>query len=478
VSKYFKYLFFFILLFSTEIVGAQEDEVDFNNITSQREEIQRYFGYEILPFRYLSLPFDITVNNNETAVFLDIGFLYFAFLPLLLLLYFRTRDRYAFYTCLVAMLFILIIGAANSFVFSEVNYETGEQLFSEIESKRYALAPYLLSDLKIKDKPTAHLSAYVSYLASFVYEPLYNLVTKVSGDTDKTTYPLLIALFVLSSVFLQKLLSKTRLRNKVLAILFWSFLFFWLKYSAGIIWYGFFILVLGIALLLKMLSVNKDSEYKLTYNLLEKGFYSLGLIWVLSAFLLRVGEVKNFAEEKDRGKSMFNSTFFRYQVGDINGNDVLTAFYPRFDKALSKINSESESRIFRIGTSFSYFIKNNSERVLMDNQLGIFNLLRSRYEDDEVLAQVLKASNFKYLIIDLNTPFIDKTPEATLKKKYKALRRFIRGNTDLELLTTNRIIQQTDPNNGQPKNYYGMFPEPDTDGKVVYGGQYAIYEIL
>lgn len=466
-----------MLLFTTDSALAQ-DENDFNNITSQREEIQRYFGYEILPFRYLSLPFDITVNNNERAIFLDIGFLYFGFIPLFLLLYFKSRNKLAFYVCLGAALFVLIIGGSNSFVFSDVNHETLKSEGNEIASKRGDLASYLLSDLKAIDHPTGHIAAYSYYLASFVYEPMYSLFSLFAGNKDKTTYPLLILLFILSNILLHKVLSKSRLRHKILVIIYWCFLFFWLKYSAGIIWYGFLILVLGLALIFKLISANKSEDLPLTFNFLKFSFYGFSLVWVLSTVLLRMGEVQNNLQEQDLGKSMFNSTFYNYQIGEMSSTEVLTSFYPRLDYALSKMNSETESLILRVGTSFSYFIKNNSERILMDNQLGIFNLLRSRYEDDEVLIDVLKASNFKYLIIDLNTPFIDKTPEGSLRKKYKLLRRFIRGNTNLRMLTTNRIIQETDLNTGKPKNYYAMFPEPDTDGKVVYGGQYVIYEII
>lgn len=477
MGRFIKYISFIFLLLATDNSFAQ-DENDFNNITSQREEIQRYFGYEILPFRYLSLPFDVTVNNNERAIFLDIGFLYFAFLPLFLLLYLKSRNRTAFYVCLAATLFVLIVGASNSFVFSDVNHETMKKEGNEIESNRADLASFLLSDVKVGDLPMAHISAYSYYLASFIYEPLYTVFSMFSGNKDMSTYPLLVLLFILSSFLLHKVLRKSRLRHKILVIIYWSFLFFWLKYSAGIIWYGFLILVLGLALIFKLMAAEKSDGYPLSSKFLKYSFYSLSLVWILSAILLRMGEVQNNLQEQDLGKSMFNSTFYKYQVGELSGNEVLTAFYPRLDIALSKMNSETESLILRVGTSFSYFIKNNSDRILMDNQLGIFNLLRSRYEDDDVLIDVLKASNFKYLIIDLNTPFIDKTPEGTLKKKYKLLRRFIRGNTSLRMLTTNRIIQETDKNTGQPKNYYGMFPEPDTDGKILYGGQYVIYEII
>ena len=40
---------------------------------TKREEIQRYFGYEVLPIRYLSLPYDAGINTNQSGDFVDIG---------------------------------------------------------------------------------------------------------------------------------------------------------------------------------------------------------------------------------------------------------------------------------------------------------------------------------------------------------------------------------------------------------------------
>ena len=454
-------------MFVTGQVQAQEE--DFNSITSQREEIQRYFGYEILPFRYLSLPYDVTVNNNERAVFLDIGMLYFMFLPLLLLLYFSKRSKSTFYLCLAVCLLVLILSCGNSFVFSKSA--------GEVKSTRSELSQYLLGDTGFLTEPISHFSAYIYYLISFIHEPLNSLTSMVSGSSDYITYPLLLGLFMLSLVLLRKLIYEKSLRDKILIIVFWCFFFYWIKYSAGIIWYGFVNLILCSLIGLKLYQ-KEVTELKWTSQFLKILIPIVSIFWIVSAIALRMGEVQNNLEASDLGKSMFNPVFFRYQVGEYNANDVLNSFYPQFDKALSRMNSDSESLILRIGTSFTYFIKNNSERVLMDNQLGIFNILRNKYEDDDVLIDVLKASNFKYIIVDVNTPFIDKTPEGSLRKKYKKLRRFIRGNTNLKLLCTNRIIQETDPQTRQVKNYYRMFPEPDTDSKVYYGGQYAIYEII
>ena len=105
-----------IVFFSIAVVfcslGVTELQAQDN---TQREEVQRYFGYEILPYRYLTLPFDVSVNSNETGVFVDIGCVYFIFLPLFILLYFTKRKLLlSFFS--ISMMLIWIIGASNSYV--------------------------------------------------------------------------------------------------------------------------------------------------------------------------------------------------------------------------------------------------------------------------------------------------------------------------------------------------------------------------
>lgn len=457
-----------IIALALNISAAFAQDESFNAITSQREEIQRYIGYEILPLRYLSLPYDITLNNNERAIFLDIGLLYFCFFPLLLLLTFYGRNKFAFWLAGLSALFVHLFGSTNSFVFSRIN--------GEIKSDRESLSEYLLGEVPFLNEPVSHFSAYLYYLYSFIADPFEKVLGTVSGNSDYITYPLLVILFSLSCLMLVPILKKTTKERKLLVIIFWCFLFFWIKYSAGIVWYGFPVLVLGILILIIL--INRTNPHLPKSSVfLKYSFISIASFWVLSAFLLRAGEVQNNLEAKDLGKSMFSPIFFRYQIGDMTSSEVMNQFYPQLDNALARMNSEDKSLILRVGTSFTYFIKNNGRRVLMDNQLGIFNILRNKYEDDDVLIDVLRASNFKYLIIDLNTPFIDKTPEGSLRKKFKLLRRFLRGNEYLRLLCTNRIISERNSMTGQVVYKYKMFPEPDTDSKVYYGGQYAIYEI-
>lgn len=134
------------------------------------------------------------------------------------------------------------------------------------------------------------------------------------------------------------------------------------------------------------------------------------------------------------------------------------------------INSDKSALVWRIGTTMTYFIDDNHKRVMSDNQLGVFKPLRFVYKDDNELIDAIKASGFKYFIIDLNTAWIDQTPKKTLKTKFESLMNFVKDNNRMKLMATDRIV--ADDSSGSLKYHYRVF------GQTYYSGTFAIYELL
>ena len=454
---------FLVMLQYTGSLFSQSDNALLSD--TKREEIQRYFGYEILPFRYLTLPYDASINTNQAGDFVEIGFLFLLFIPILVLVFLR-RNVVLYIVAMLSFLFLFIIGAANSHVFS---HTLGAQNVLMKSSAEYR--EYLFGEVGWLTEPTAHISAYLYTLAHIIYQPIENLLLSVSGDSDSITYPLLFALFITVTLVMRKKMTYDGKPRALLLMIFWVNLFFWVAFSAGIVWYGFVNLILGFFVIYFLLQ-KLDYENKKLRIFIRSLFYVTSVSWVIAAIVLRISQVSNNAEATDLGKAMMNPVFYRHQVGELSKIDVLNSFYPGFDKALARINSETESKILRIGTSFSFFIKNNNDRVFIDNQLGLWSQLKDRYEKKNLVSDVMKANNIKYIIVDLNTPFIDKTPEKSLEKKFKLLTRWLRDHQRLKLISTNRVVIRTNAQ-GQQQYHYGMFGE-----QIYYGGQYAIYEIL
>ena len=88
-----------------------------------REELQRYIGYEELPFQYLSLPYDVTINANEQGNYLDIGYLMMLFLPLIFLWGMNSKF-WQKGLVIVCSLLLLAFSTSTAFIFGKA----GEKL--------------------------------------------------------------------------------------------------------------------------------------------------------------------------------------------------------------------------------------------------------------------------------------------------------------------------------------------------------------
>jgi len=441
---------------------AKEDKPvkeKYESYDTKREEIQRYFGYELLLYRYLSTPYDATVNTTQPFSYVEVGFLFILFLPILLLFLIRHKKLY-FYLFLLYLIFLWIISTSNSFVFSHQK--------AQIKTTDAALENYV-NEVAFNTEPLDIIVAKIHLASRTIYTPLESFGNTISGDSDHVTYPILFLLFVLISFFLVRITSSYNDNFRYFVGLTWLYGFYWLTFGGGIVWYGYILLPLIYLLIIKLFDELNNKE-KLVHKYLYFTFVALGCFWMLIASVDRVSNVKPNIPEANLGQGIFNPTFFDYATGKITKNQVIEKMYPNLENSLDRMNSEQDSYIWRVGTSMTYFIENNNKRVVMDNQLGLFHPLNFTYPDKQELVEVMKTSNFRFLIMDLQTATIDQTPNKTLTKKYKALEEFVRDNPKVKLLATDRILAVD--NGGKIGYTYGLY------GNVYYPGRYAVFEFL
>jgi hypothetical protein len=169
---------------------------------------------------------------------------------------------------------------------------------------------------------------------------------------------------------------------------------------------------------------------------------------------------------------MYNPIFYEYATGKLNKSESLGVIYHDIDKAIAKINSETKSKIWKVGTTFSYFINKNNKRIISDNQLGTFKTLRNRFPDNLDLVNFFRANNIKYIMIDLQTHTLDNTPNKTLTKKFADLIYFVYNNPNMNLIATDRVVGN--------KNLKGeTIYTRNINGEFIQTfGRFAIYEIL
>jgi len=439
----------------TEQVFAQgNNEVDHvDEGDTKREEIQRYIGYEDLLFRYLSLPYDSSINVNLTANFVDISFIYLMFLPLMLIILIRKKNKWLALLVALISITMVLIATSNSYIYDPISQRGSPTKDGVIT------VPF--SD-NWSTKPMATMVHKLHQLTTKMYTPFKFVGDKITGQADHFTYPFLLLLFVLTGYLMYRFIQNRKSNTLItVGFLFFNYSFFWLVLSSGIIWYGLLMLVLGFVLLILMLKKIKERE-AFHYKWIMPTFVGMCSIWFIMSFALRIGNITPGTHESMIGVGPFHPILYDYSSGAKTEKQVLDRLYPGFYDTMNKINADEKAKVYQIGTSFTYFVKNNHIRVQVDNQLGMYNRLTKRYPDKNELVEVFKASGFKYMVLDYNTVTIDKTSNRSLSQKYQSFINF----------DTNRIIEGTDPNTGQTTRFYGIF------GKQIFPGSYAIFELI
>ena len=465
------YLISFLLLTNIGVLelcaqdakDVSKEEMGFvDQSDSKKEEIQRYIGYEELLFRYLSLPYDSTMNINERGNFVDYGFLYFMFLPLLFIVYFRRKNIWITTLFSVLLMVTILLASANSYL-----YDTGNGTYNKTTNGKTlgVFSP------DFQSAPIATITGKFYEFFHLLYTPFAWVAENLTAQKDHITYPFLIALFLIFSLALIKEYKDHNSNAlKSTAFLFTNYFLFWLILSSGIVWYGF--LILSLAPIFIFIFLNKIKEkQQFHFKWLSSSFYAFLGIWVIMVFALRIGNITGATPPQQYGQSFFHPVIYDYNSGVKDYKEVMDKMYPDLYNTLEEMN-KSDGLVYKIGTGLTYFVKNNHTRLFEDNQLGSYNWMTQYYKDKTEISEALKFSGFEYIILDLNTVTIDKTRNRSLTQKYNSFLEYVTDNPTVQLINTNRVIEKTDPNSGAKQLYRGL------NGKVVFSGSYAVFKLI
>ena len=410
------------------------------------EEIIRYLGYEEIPVRYLSLPYDVTMSHNVERNFMDIGYLLLMFVPLVFL--WRVR-RWQWRIVLFILLGFMWIASLGS---SHVLGPDGSKIFN----KDQLLTEHIST---LSDDIPRQLLAKVYHTARVIYEPIAQVLERASLGGDQYTYLILLAIIYLLYYLFEKY-SSTKKEGFYLGALLLFYCFFMLILSAGIIWYGF---------LMFPLLYLEISKYARVSKLYRRYLFVAGGIFIGMAYFLKVS---NLYLLSDKGLGMLQPPIMAYNFGGSKGNEIYEGYFRNIGPALEQINSENESLIYQAGTSLAFLIDKNNERVFKDGILNIHSQLVDKYKYKSKVNEALKASGFRYLIVSPNLYVVDQTPEKSLTAKFQKMLGYLHQNVGLRLLATDRVVRKT-AENGQVISDYDMFGD-----EIIQNGSYAIYEIL
>ena len=422
--------------------------------TSIAEDVQRFLGFESpLPFRYLSLPFDTVMTVNVKFFTIDLGFLLLILLPLALFLSPKTTRGWILGVVLLLLILFLIISMATAYLGPGLSPKEGMAQLSEEMHKSAGF--------------WARMRQYGQFHFLQLFAPMFAGIAGISGEQDYITYPLLAGILVLVLLILHHRYRHAGLEQKALLLFALLYGCFWLMLSPGLPWYGYLILILGPLLVVYAWTQNRP-EGLFKFSVQKAFLYGLVGIWMLSAFSLRMSNYS--ARTVEEAKQVFYLPPAMYRMGAMNETKVLENFRTGYPRAINLLNREDKSMVYQVGTSLPYFITKNDARCFADGFLEFFVQLSRRYEDKVTLIKVLKASGFRYIVIDLNLPQADETPEQNLRKKFDAFMNVLYRNPQVELLVTDRKVKFNA--NGEVK--YEVFLN---NAKVVAAGSFALYQI-
>ncbi len=434
--------------------SSEKQQIALEAQDAVREEIQRYFGYEDLAYRYITIPYDMTMQINQQGRFVDIGYALFALLPISLLI-FTFRKKRLFYTVLICSLLYLFTCYRFSFIRDNMlnSYNpTSDDLSQSVAGNKGW---------------TQEILEVLYTLGAYITEPIVFIVDHFTEAQDYTTYPIIIGLLMFALIMVLR--KKVTLINGFLWILGSIYFFLWWILSGGIIWYGLLMIPLGYVLLAKTSRSVMSERIRMLRSVL---FIVVLGSYALLAYTARISNISGYQKDHpDNGKLITDHRIYPYMIGQADRRMSLQQLSANLPMALDKINSD-DKLIFQFGASLNYEIHQNHKRIFEDNTISYFYALTKKYPSRSGLTDYFKSVGVKYLVVDLRLPTLDRTPEKSLTEKYKILMfGYLRDNDDVALVGTDQVInlKQVD---GTSRQFSGVFGD-----EIVTLGSYAVFEI-
>lgn len=433
----------------------------------RREEIERYLGYEKGVSRYTSIPFDLANNINIPGIrHQEVGFFYLFLFPFLFLGFAGKRRQSGVRNTLVALGVILWLGSCF-------------WTLTEADNLSNHLAGMRADNVDVMDGLASNTITPLWELAqqpfSYLGGLLAPLLKPIGNIHDLALVPvLLLLLFGCSLLWRKRFTGVPNTLKFVLSIVF-GFGVLWFLLGNAIVWYGFplFAIIAG----LSVFWAENPREFlgprlgKASLPILQSLF---GLQLLLNFAMAYSSPLTN-----QEPKFIYNWPMIEQLArNDWDGDDVLRYFNPVIPDLYDVLNRNRSAKIYRVNTFTNYHILDSDSRIFEDNQLSQFANTSAQLSNPQDFIQVLKTNGFRYILYDLNSASLDRTPERSLTQKCNQFLQLLRTSTGVQLkLSDNYVSAPNGPAirlpNGQTANArQGVF------GSTVFQGSWALFEIL
>jgi hypothetical protein len=451
---------------TTELPEEEDDGKDMIG-NAQREELQRYLGYEKGIWRYLTIPFDLSFNLNVSGLrHQEISFFWLALFPILFLF---GAKRWRFRGALLLIIGAIYLAAAY---WSLTEAGTGE---AHITAANNFLDQY------IKQVPTGTENGVVNLWQKlpqpFIYlgSLMTGLFVGISNLPASIFIPLLFGL-----VFLLAQVVKNQARDwpivmRETGIVLVTFLFLWMLLANSISWYALLPIVLVPSWFVYILqqTTKKDRLDKSSvFATVIGGAFILQLSFNTSILMTSTQPGQPPAQ-------VYNWPMIQYLCsGDLDQVKTLNLFNAASSQIAKQINQGRTSRIYRVNTYLQFHINNNDSRVLEDNQLQKFDQITSMISNPNDFIRILKENDFEYVLYDLNTPSLDRTPERSLQAKCRNFIQVLLTNPQVELvITDNYVAAPAGSNPIRLPNGQTAVAQTGLQGSTILPGRVALFRI-
>ena len=436
---------------------------------SVREEIQRYLGYESGIWRYTSLPYDLTTGFNIPGFrHTDVGFLFLLLFPLLLISGQGGKWALAKNIGLGIALILWVISC-----YWAMHMDANGQLqISDLLSKR----------LEASSASKTTLGVILWNIYGLLLSVVLSLASALQGLHSLGAGWPFIGQFVgmagivgLLIFWGQYRLAQFPVSIKQLVAFLVSYGVLWWFIGNGIIWYAFPFWVL---LPIPMVYFLQKPEKWLgeAYRPLTQRF--LGAIFGLQLFMFTSLYFTN-PQYAGPPASLYSWPFVEYASNlKTTYQDNLQHFNPAFPPAVKALNSDLSQKIYKINSYLGYHIQHNDRRVYSDNTLSKFDEVANVLSNEMYFIDVLKDNGFGYLLYDLGTISIDKTPEQSLRKKCERLINILLTSPRLQLVTSDNYVRAQNGQRMTLPNGQQVMARIGIDGQTVRQGTFVLFKIL
>lgn len=411
---------------------------------TQNEDFGRYFGYEKGINNYLKLPVNLTLQTNQRGEFTDIGYIFLAVLPGILLFRFRKKATLIGYVVYLALFFMLFFfkGGVQSELLSNIDLPLGYVVIVIA-----ALCPFVLFHIDHTTKPIGKPEDDPYFLQLFGFLSMYVLLFVVSAF-GIVWYGIFMYFGFLALMALSVNLPGASERQTV-----------YIGSLISLIILPYFIIsVIPHA----WANVPKDSlEYKIGKTTEFESIFAgrPEYLKVLSKLNLRNPSLVNTEIRNTSSNPDIKKIFDNYPDADLMdtisildmaiklGTENPTPQYLALEKeakALKELaykrilypnaDNRNTDNIYRIGTFLSYYITENRSRFYEDSLIFGFDT-KINGGDRETSASNIAKLGVKYLLVDLNAATIDQDPRKDLTRRYEEILDLMRSQK-IKLITT------------------------------------------